>query len=252
MPHALLNRWKRTGWSALQTMWANAKCCTVLPLSAAALIFNMIVIDPAQAVPVKTALPWGGKEAEKPTATAIETLARVEKYLNDQRTITADFKQESPDGSSAQGKMYLERPGKMRWQYEPPMPVLMVANGQNFIYYDSELDQLSYLPIDESLAAFITRKNVSFEDPAVRVINFREGSGSIRFTILQAKRPEDGRMTLEFSDNPLKLTGMELVDSTEQVTKISLSNLSYNTSLEPKLFVFEDPKKDGRVRHYKK
>lgn len=205
------------------------------------------------AAPVKATLPWTGDKAQQVPETPIETLSRVEKYLNEQQTITADFKQQSPDGGFAEGKMYVERPGKIRWEYAPPMPVLMVGDGKNFIYYDSELNQLSYLPVDRSLAAFLTRKNISFEDPALRVINFREGAGFIRFTILQAAHPEDGRLMLEFSDNPLKLIGMEIVDGAEQTTRISLSNQAYNEKIDPKLFVFEEPKKDGReVRRYRK
>ena len=56
-------------------------------------------------------------------------LERIQDYLNGITTVTADFTQVAPDGSLTGGKFFLKRPGKMRWQYSPPTPLLMIADG---------------------------------------------------------------------------------------------------------------------------
>ena len=110
-------------------------------------------------------------------------LKRIEHYLNSINTLVADFTQVAPDGSIASGKFYLKRPGKMRWQYEPPTPVLIIANNGSLVYYDYELKQVTHLPIDSSLASILARKHIRLDDPDLvieelimnsKVINTRE------------------------------------------------------------------------------
>ncbi|MDE3060750.1 MAG: outer membrane lipoprotein carrier protein LolA, partial [Pseudomonadota bacterium] len=72
-----------------------------------------------------------------------KTIHRIEDYLSNLTTIVSDFTQVAPDGTLSTGKFYLKRPGKMRWQYNPPTPILMVSSGSELVYYDIELDQIT-------------------------------------------------------------------------------------------------------------
>ena len=103
------------------------------------------------------ALPAHALTAEEEAA-----IASVEKYLSGLTTIVADFTQIAPSGNLVSGKFYLERPGKMRWQYDPPTPVLMLADGNFLIFYDYELDQVSHIPLQDTLAGFLARKTIAF------------------------------------------------------------------------------------------
>ena len=76
-----------------------------------------------------------------------KTIERLENYLSGITTITSDFSQAAPDGSISAGRFYLQRPNKMRWEYKPPVPILMVANGLELVYYDKELEQVTYIPL---------------------------------------------------------------------------------------------------------
>lgn len=171
---------------------------------------------------------------------------KVEKYLTELTTIEADFVQIAPDGGMASGKFYLSRPGKMRWQYDPPTPILMVADGKFLIFYDYELDQTSYIPLQETLAGFLARDVIEFGGDVI-ITDITRGAGSLRLSMIQKAKPKDGALTLEFSTSPLLLRNMKVVDAVGQETTVSLNNARFGTPLGKELFVFEDKKTAPRI-----
>lgn len=191
------------------------------------------------------------EKQEKPAVTFLtdselakhaKTIKRVEDYLSSLTTITSEFTQIAPDGSLAGGKFFLERPGRMRWQYNPPTPILMVANGSELVYYDYELEQISHIPLDSTLIGFLAQEKISFGD-SVGIIFFEEKAGTIRIGVSQRERPTDGQIILEFSDKPLLIRNMVVTDAGGQVTTVSLNNASFGAEIDKKLFDFRDPRK---------
>lgn len=172
-----------------------------------------------------------------------EDLKRIEAYLNGITTLVSDFTQVAPDGSLTGGKFFLKRPGKMRWQYDPPTPVLMVASGSQLTYYDYELEQISHIPIDSTLASFLARESISLSDNFVTISDFQKTPGMLRLTLSQASKPEAGHLTLTFSDAPLQLRNMEVMDSQGQSTTVALNNAQFGIPLDNKLFIFETPRR---------
>jgi outer membrane lipoprotein-sorting protein len=195
---------------------------------------------------------WQGEAIEvtqKGNVDPVVTLRRVEEYLNNIQTITSDFNQVAPDGSLAEGKLYIKRPGKMRWQYSPPTPVLMVSNGDTLTYYDYELDQISHVALDDTLAGLLAQPNIDFEADDLRVINFREGANSIRFTLLKTGQLDEGTLTLELSDKPLKIENLVVSDAAGNITSIQLQDAQYNLALDDELFTFENPRSVFKPRY---
>lgn len=176
------------------------------------------------------------------------TLKKVESYLNSLTTISADFLQVAPDGTLTGGKFYLKRPGKMRWQYDPPTPVLMVTKGDTMVYYDYDLQQVSYVSINDSLTSFITQNTISFDDKEIVVDNVEKSPGAIRITLHQAEKPKDGTLVLEFADMPMQLRNMVVTDARKQTTSLSLGNARFGVPLDDTLFEFRDPRPDKRKR----
>jgi len=173
------------------------------------------------------------------------TIQRVELYLTHINTIIADFTQVAPDSSLSNGKFYLQRPGKMRWQYNPPTPILMVANGRELVFYDYELDQTSYIPLDGSLVSFLGREKITFDDD-VGITEFSNEDGAISIAVAQRKKPTEGKLKLEFSDKPLTLRNMIVTDAQGQVTVVALQNAKFGAEIDPELFVFKNPGKKRR------
>lgn len=173
-------------------------------------------------------------------------IKRIEEYLTNLTSIVADFSQVDPNGATAEGKFYLKKPGKMRWEYKPPTPILLVSNGKVMTYYDSELDQVNYIAFDDTLAGFLAQDIITLESKSARLVDFVAKDGVIRATIVQREKPDEGSLTLEFADKPLQLKQMVVTDARGQRTNIALQNAEFGAELPDSLFKFEDPRGLGK------
>ena len=178
----------------------------------------------------------------------VSALSRVESYLSGITTIVADFNQVAPNGDLTSGKFYLKRPKQMRWQYSPPTPILMVTRGEYLTYYDYELDQVSDIPLQDTLLGFLSQQKISFKDKAIKVIGLEQEPGVIRLSLVQSDKPDDGTLTLQFSDKPLRLYNMQVMDATGQTTSINLNNARFDQKLTDEVFAFKDPRVGGNKR----
>lgn len=169
-------------------------------------------------------------------------IARVESFLSLITTIKADFSQSSPSGEVSTGTFYLQRPGKMRWEYNPPSPILLVSNGKTITYHDAELEQINYVSLDDTLAGFLTKETLKLNTAATELVAFEVGAGSVRATIRQRAQPENGTLTIEFADKPLVMRQLVITDNAGNETKIALQNAEYGKKLDKSLFIFKDPK----------
>jgi outer membrane lipoprotein-sorting protein len=167
-------------------------------------------------------------------------IARVETYLNDIRTMSARFMQVSDTGGTAEGKLFLSRPGKLRLEYDPPVPILMVANGGFLIHYDKQLKAVTHLPIDSTPAGLLVRERIALSGD-VTVSAVERGPGSLRLTLLQSKEPQAGKITLVFGERPFGLSNWQVVDAQGNVTRVALIEPRVGVPLDPALFRFTDP-----------
>jgi outer membrane lipoprotein-sorting protein len=177
-----------------------------------------------------------------------EDVARIERYLMNIRTITSDFVQIAPDGNATSGKMFVKRPNKMRWVYDPPTPVLMVTRGNLLTYYDFELKQVSDVPLDSTLLSFFASDDIKFGQ-TVKVHALEKDPGLLRVMLVQADNPKLGLLTLEFTDAPLTLRNFVIKDAQGKVTSVSLTNTRFDEPLDDKIFEFIDPRVKGRQKH---
>lgn len=173
---------------------------------------------------------------------------RIEQYLNGIHTLSARFQQFSQNGGTAGGKVFVARPGRMRFEYDAPTPILIVADGTFVVYIDNSLKQVTYLPIGSTPAWFLLRDHISLTD-GITITRFERGPGVIRVSVVENKSPENGTLTLTFSDHPLELKQWTIVDQQGKTTTVSLSDPRYGAPLDPQLFTFVDPrerKQNGR------
>lgn len=172
-------------------------------------------------------------------------VARAEAYLNDVKTISGKFVQVAPDGSLSEGRMWLSRPGRLRFEYAPPTPILVVADGIFVVYHDMELGQVDRVPIDATPLSVLLADKVKLSgDATVRAV--RRGPGSLRIALYATKRPDEGEIVLVFADNPLQLRQWQVVDARGGATTVSLSQLEFNQPLVNRLFFFNEPPPKGK------
>jgi outer membrane lipoprotein-sorting protein len=164
-------------------------------------------------------------------------IKRIEDYLNHITTMIAVFRQEDSEGKKSDGTFYLSRPGKLRWQYNPPTPILIIAKGSLLTYYDSELDQVSHVGLEDSLSGFLTRQVISFEDDDIEIVSFKKAKGEISITISQKAKEGEGQLTLAFEAQKPELTRMEIVDAIGKTTTVYFDTIVYDKPLDKDLFV---------------
>jgi outer membrane lipoprotein-sorting protein len=172
----------------------------------------------------------------------IADLHRVEAYLNSIKSLRARFQQYSANGGLVYGNIYLRRPGRLRVEYDPPVPVLIVADGTWASYYDSELDQLNQLPLGSTPAWFLLRDPVTLTD-GITVTALKRAPGAMQIDMYQTKDPDAGLVKLILADDPLELRQWYIVDSTGKEIHIGLDQTSIGADLPNSLFVAPTPKR---------
>lgn len=173
------------------------------------------------------------------SAHAEANLKTYETYLNNARTLSADFHQRDQRGDVANGKFYLSRPGKMRFVYEKPATQTIVADGQWIIHQDKVNKEITSLAIDETPAAFFLRDRVSFQN-GVTVTGVENRDNMIAITLVRNDDRDSGSLTLVFQQKPVALLSWHVIDAQENKTSVQLSNIKTNIPLKKELFVFNE------------
>jgi len=167
---------------------------------------------------------------------------RIQAYLNRIKTVRAQFLQASSNGEVAKGDVYISRPGRLRIEYQPPVPILIVADGTFLIYHDRELNQVSYIPLGSSPAGILLEDRISLTGGDLTVTDFRQEKGTFQITMVRTDNPTEGSLTLVFTDNPLTLRKWAVTDAQGIVTNVTLVQTKFGVPLDPELFRFRNPK----------
>ena len=191
-------------------------------------------------VAAAAAAPLFGALSLRPAVAALSAadrtdVQRVEDYLNGITTMQARFQQYSKEGGLAHGRIYLRRPGRVRVEYEPPVPVLLVSDGTMVTYYDSELDQINQIPLSSSPLWFLLRQNVHLERD-VTVTDIQRAPGGLKMSMYQTEEPDAGTVTLVFRDPPLQLMHWYLEDAQGQEIQVALFDTAFDLQLANNLF----------------
>ncbi len=193
--------------------------------------------------------PMGGVAISVTSAAAqtreSDDLARVANYIREVKSLTANFSQTDRNGQTLTGQLTLKQPGKIRFQYEKGVPLLIVGDGNSLTMIDYEVRQVQRWPIGSSpLGALIdpsrdfTRfsKVIQTGDPAVLSIEARD-----------PKRPEFGTITLVFRRSPSAPAGLDLFgwvarDAQGNRTAVRLTGTRYNIPVADSAFRWKDPR----------
>ncbi len=177
-------------------------------------------------------------------------LAQVNAYIRGVTTMTADFVQNDRAGQTLTGKLTIKQPGKVRFQYQKGVPLLIVGDGKALTMIDYEVRQVQRWPIGSSpLGALLDPKKdlsrfgklIQTGDPKVISVQARD-----------PKRPEFGTITMIFEKDPsgpggLQLYGWVALDSQNNRTTVRLSNQRYGVSVADSAFRWTDPRPKGRA-----
>lgn len=166
---------------------------------------------------------------------------QAQDYLRNLKTAKADFIQRNGQGGRLTGTFYLNRPGKLRFEYNE-VKDFIVADGLFIYFFDSELNEQTNAPIGQTLADFLLRKDLSLDgDISVKDVGY---SGKLKvYTLAQTDDMGAGTVKLFFTQNPFALKKWQIHDATGQTTEIELSNMETDVDLPNSLFGFIHPDK---------
>ncbi|HJU19603.1 MAG TPA: outer membrane lipoprotein carrier protein LolA [Stellaceae bacterium] len=186
------------------------------------------------------ALAAAAVPAATPNAQDVAELHDILAYLNSIHTMTARFTQISSSGRVASGRLWLERPGGMRIEYDPPSPVLLIADRFYVYYVDKDLAQVSQIGLKATPAWFLLRDPIRFGQ-GLALTGFNPGPDFVRVTVGERAHPDLGSLTMVFSRTPLRLRQWSVVDREGKTTRVTLSQEQFGMALDPNLFQYRNP-----------
>jgi len=168
---------------------------------------------------------------EAPTTKAVfndtqkAALDRVSAYLNGIHLLKSGFIQLGPDGQLDQGEFLLEKPGKLRFEYNPPNPTLIVATGGKIYIKNGRLNTVDRYDISDTPLGLLLSDNVDLKtNPAVTGIDIRPDALVVHARTFN-NRQQQGIITMVFSNPGLELRQWTVKDNQGGTTEVALRNL---------------------------
>lgn len=163
-------------------------------------------------------------------------LADISGYLNGLKTVEARFTQINDDGTTDTGTLYIKRPGKMRFEYDPPNSALVVASANAVYIADNKSNQPpETYPLRRTPLSIILARNVDLSREKMVVGHDYDGTA----TIVTAQDPENseyGSIQMKFTDGPVQLRQWIVNDSGGSQTTVILGALTTGGTLSNRLF----------------
>lgn len=198
-------------------------------LAAAALTATALPALPPLATPA---------QAQSLSAADRALVDRAGAYLNGLRSARGRFTQTDANGRTTTGSYALKRPGKVRFEYDKPSGLLIVADGRNANIYDARLKTFDQSPLNRSPLSLFLSNDVSVTKGSISgVTRSRDG---FAFSARDRGGLADGYVTLNFADSPLRLTGWTVVDGQRRTTRVRLNTLTPGP-VPDSLFVLNRP-----------
>jgi outer membrane lipoprotein-sorting protein len=173
-------------------------------------------------------------------AAAQTPIPEVENYINSIRTMQARFIQSNPNGSIVQGTLYLSRPGKMRFEYDPPSQLKIVADGMQVTMWDPPNRDFGQWPIGWTAASFLVKDPLRLSGD-ITVEKNEKVNGLTELTLVQTRKPQEGRVIVKLSDNPMALRGWTIIDGRNNRVDVNLTDVKTGIQLASSLFKYDGP-----------
>jgi outer membrane lipoprotein-sorting protein len=189
-------------------------------------------VPPASIEPAAATRP-GETMSEATQRTLIE---RVNTYLSGMQTLVGDFVQVGPDRSRVEGKFFLQKPGRMRFEYNPPSPLELIADGQSVVVRDRKLATQDLYPLSQTPLRFLLAERIDL----TRDTNLISVGADDTFVsvVIEERQALGGthRLMLMFSAKDMQLKQWTVTDPQGYDTTVALYNLDATKKPDPSLF----------------
>jgi outer membrane lipoprotein-sorting protein len=168
----------------------------------------------------------------------------VTKWMRGLETLTATFVQIAPDGAFTTGRLWIQRPGQMRMQYDPPADILLVTTDWRLVFYDAKVKQVNYIPVAETPLGFLLSEDPDF-GKEVLIRKVRVAGGEIAITAYRKGNEGQGAVELAFAQKPVELRRWTVLDPGGAKTVVTLSDVQIDRRIDQTLFTWRDPQLFG-------
>jgi outer membrane lipoprotein-sorting protein len=169
---------------------------------------------------------------------------KVNVYLMSVQTMIGDFVQVGPDGRRAEGKVYLQKPGRIRFEYNPPSPIELVADGSSLVVRDRKLATQDLYPLSQTPLRFLLADRIDL----MRETNVVSVSSDDTFLSLQIEEKQTlggtHKVLLMFSVKDTQLKQWTITDPQGFDTTVALYNIDMGKKLDPSMFVINYERKE--------
>jgi len=189
------------------------------------------------------ALPALAHAANAPALSADDQVLvdKAVAYLQGLTEAKGRFTQTDGRGATATGELFLKRPGKARFAYDPPSGLLVVSDGGSVLVSDSRLKTFDSYPLGATPLSLFLAKTIRL-DKGVQVTRVTRAADGFTITARDGKKETAGQLALTFSDTPMQLRSWAVTDAQGRTTQVRIDNLQPTSGLGGDLFVLKDPR----------
>jgi outer membrane lipoprotein-sorting protein len=155
--------------------------------------------------------------------------------LNDIHSLKADFVQIDPNSAVEQGEVYIEKPGKMRFEYKPPSSVLVVSDGIDIAVFNKKLNTTDRYPLSTTPLNILLSDHVNLRENK-NVIGVDHQNGDIVVHARSSDRRSNANIAILFSPD-FHLKQWTVVDAQGLATTVTITNVQTGATLAPELFL---------------
>jgi outer membrane lipoprotein-sorting protein len=197
------------------------------------------------------ALPALGLAGPALAALAPDDQALVDQavaYLQGLSAAQGRFRQTDYRGTQTTGRVWLQRPGRARFAYDPPSGLVLVSDGRVVAQTNTRLKTTSRVPLAATPLALFLGKDIRLDRGVVVSEVKRYGGGDFAIVARDGRKQTPGQIELRFSGGPLALSGWTIIDNQARPTRVDLIELQRVGSLDSKLFVVPPPPRAATAR----
>ncbi len=177
------------------------------------------------------------------TAEQASSIQQINDYINGFKNLQGDFSQISPKGNVSRGIFFISKPGKMRFEYAPPNPFLIVADGKWLTIKNRAKEKGDQFPLSETPLRLVLGNKVDLLKDT-NILGFEEADGLTTVTLEDKDGILGGKLILVFDQNQKSLQQWVIIDSKGRRTTVSLENIVAGVDPDPQLFVVKIDRKE--------
>lgn len=189
---------------------------------------------------------WAAKSIEL-TSEQTASIQEISSYINGFTTLQGDFTQISPKGNKSTGIFYISKPGKMRFEYAPPNPFLIVADGKWLTVKNRKKEKGDQYPLSQTPLRLVLNQDVDLIRDT-NILAYEEAGGLATLTLEDKGDSLGGKLILVFNRKRQALQQWIVVDRKGRQTTVSLENIVGGIDPDPQLFVVKIDRKQQKSR----